>query len=458
MTRPNIIVILADDMGYGDIGAFGNEWVLTPHLDTLAAQGVAMTQHYSASPMCAPARAGLLTGRYPHRTGAIDVVECRGLDRIALRERTWADLLKAEGYATGLFGKWHNGAVDPRYHPNQRGFDEFAGFRAGFCDYYDWMLDYNGAFREADGRYLTDVFTEEAVAFIERHQREPFALAVTYNSPHTPLQVPEEETEPFRHAGRFTDAVGLIYGMNRRMDRGVGRILDALDRCGLADNTFLLFTSDNGPMFTGRGERDTTRFNGHFNGSKGDVLEGGIRVPALVRWPAGLDVGQRCEGFAHFTDWLPTLLDVAGVPAAADLALDGRSLLPLMRDEVDLVNPRRFWQWNRYDPVPRCNAAMRDGPWKLCYPTIPEAVHKPKRDSELTAALVRHPDQVTDICREPVERTLSEPKPPRLFNLEQDPYEQHDLAGLQPRRVHRMKQELEAWFAEVNRERESITD
>lgn len=168
--RPNIVVILADDMGYGDIGAFGNPHVHTPHLDALAAQGCRLTQHYSGSPMCAPARAALLTGRYPHRTGAVDVVEGRGLDRIALRERTLADSLKTAGYATGLFGKWHNGAIDPRFHPNRRGFDEFVGFRAGVSDYWDWTIERNGRYLRADGRYLTDVFTEEAVAFIERHR------------------------------------------------------------------------------------------------------------------------------------------------------------------------------------------------------------------------------------------------------------------------------------------------
>jgi arylsulfatase A len=193
-------------MGYGDIGAFGNDAVKTPHLDRLAAEGVRLTQHYSASCVCAPARASLLTGRYPHRTGAIDTLDGRGLDRLALREVTLANALKPAGYATALIGKWHLGALDPRYHPNARGFDEFAGFRGGWSDYYQWRLDYNGVIHQSDGRYLTDVFTEEAVQFIQRHRARPFFLHLTYNAPHFPLQAPDEDVAPFLESGKSTRA------------------------------------------------------------------------------------------------------------------------------------------------------------------------------------------------------------------------------------------------------------
>jgi arylsulfatase A-like enzyme len=203
MQRPNIIIILADDLGYGDLGCFGNAAVQTPHLDALAAAGIRLTQHYSASAVCAPARAGLMTGRYPHRTGAIDTLEGRGLDRLSLQEATLADAVKTAGYATGLIGKWHNGALDPAYHPNRRGFDTFVGFRGGWQDYYQWRLDDNGTYRKADGRYLTDVFTDEAVQFVERHKSGPFFLHLTFNAPHTPLQVPDEDAAPFRERGTF---------------------------------------------------------------------------------------------------------------------------------------------------------------------------------------------------------------------------------------------------------------
>ena len=299
--KPNIVVILADDMGYGDFGAFGNDAVQTPNLDGLAGEGICLTQHYSGSPVCAPARAALMTGRYAHRTGAIDTLEGRGLDRLALSEVTLADILKNCGYATGLVGKWHLGALDPRYHPNARGFDEFVGFRGGWSDYYLWRLDYNATFRKADGRYLTDVFTEEAIGFINRHRTEPFFLHLTYNAPHFPLQVPDEDAEPFRERGEFTEGVCRIYGMNRRMDAGVGRVLEELERLGLAENTLLVFTSDNGPQFGGKSDMCTDRCNSRFNGCKCLVYEGGIRLPAIVRWPAGLAGARQVGELVHFT-------------------------------------------------------------------------------------------------------------------------------------------------------------
>jgi len=457
--KPNIILILADDMGYGDIGAFGNEDVDTPILDHLASEGIVLTQHYSASPVCAPARAALLTGRYPHRTGAIDTLEGRGLDRLALREVTLADVLKSAGYATGLIGKWHLGALDPRYHPNARGFDEFVGFRGGWSDYWVWRLDYNGTFRKSDGRYLTDVFTEEALGFIERHRNEPFFLHLTYNAPHFPLQVPDEEVEPFRRMGKFTEGVARIYGMNRRMDKGIGRILEALERYGLAENTFLLFTSDNGPQFGGKGDMNTTRYNALFNGCKGNVYEGGIRVPAILRWPAGLDGNRTLNSFVHFTDWMPTILAVAGVDVPKGLKLDGYNVLRVLRGETDEINDRRFWQWNRYTPVPNCNAAMRDGPWKLLRPPIKEAMWITKEDAEMDRRLKYEPEGITDICRDPEpQRDIPDPHPPLLFNIEDDPYERRNLAEDHPDLVEKMQEELDRWFDSVEAERRSISD
>ena len=459
-TMPNIVLILVDDMGYGDIGAFGNDAVHTPHLDRLCEQGTMLTQHYSGSPVCAPSRAALVTGRYPHRTGAIDTLEGRGLDRLSLRETTIGDLLKAAGYATGLIGKWHLGALDPRYHPNARGFDEFVGFRGGWSDYWQWRLDYNGSFRSADGRYLTDVFAEEAVQFIDRHAQRPFFLHVTFNAPHTPLQVPDEEAQPFRDMGEFGDGLCLLYGMNRRMDKGVGRILETLDRNGLADNTLVLFTSDNGPQMGAGPNVSLQRYNGHFNGCKGNVYEGGIRVPAILRWPAGLDAAGQLSSMMHFTDWLPTLLRAADVDAPKDVDTDGKDALDVLRGEQDAADrPKRFWQWNRYTPVPNCNAAMRDGPWKLVYRPIREAMVVSKEDGEVDRALKYEPETITDITRGPEpERTVPEPHPALLFNLDDDPYEQNDLAAAQPDRVRKMQLELEQWFSDVEAERRAIAD
>ncbi len=457
--RPNILLILADDMGYGDIGAFGNPDVQTPALDQLAGESLCLTQHYAGSPVCAPSRAALLTGRYPHRTGAVDTLEGRGLDRLALRERTLADALKGAGYATGLVGKWHLGALDPRYHPNARGFDEFLGFRGGWQDYWQWRLDANGEVRPADGRYLTDVFTEEAAAFIERHAGEPFFLHVTYNAPHFPLQVPDADAEPFRAMDKFTEDVCRIYGMNRRMDAGIGRLLETLGEYGLTENTIVLFASDNGPQFGGEGERCTTRFNAHFNGCKGNVYEGGIRVPAILRWPAGLLGGERTAAFVHFCDWMATLLAAAGVAVPRGVPLDGESVLPALRGEAAQGNPRRFWQWNRYRPVACCNAAIRDGPWKLLRPVIRQAMSITEEDAELDRRLKYEPETVQDISREPEPaRSIPRPPAPLLFDLDDDPWERRDLSVTHPERVAVMQGELDRWFAEVETDRRSIED
>ncbi len=456
--RPNIVLILADDMGYGDIGAFGNTCVQTPALDALAGEGVRLTQHYSASCVCAPARAGLLTARYPHRTGATDTLEGRGSDRLALREETVASVLGSAGYATGLTGKWHNGALDPRYHPNQRGFDEFAGFRGGWSDYWQWRLDCNGTYRKADGRYLTDVITEESVQFIERHQSEPFFLHVSYNAPHFPLQAPDEDLAQFQGIEGLTEGAPCIYAMNRCMDKGIARILETLEERGLTNNTIVLFASDNGPAFRWR-DVDCRRYNGHFNGNKGNTYEGGIRVPAIVRWPAGLEGGRQLDGLVHFTDWMPTFLAAAGCERSGELALDGQDVLPVLREERGQTNTTRFWQWNRYTPIADGNAAMRDGRWKLLRPTIPETMRMTPEDIEMDSQLKYEPDSISEISQlpEPEREDFDVPNP-LLFDLDEDPYEQQDLAAEQPDRVRRMQQELDRWFESVEADRRSIDD
>ena len=345
--RPNVVLVLADDLGYGDLSCYGNSILSTPNIDRLAGEGVRCSQHYSGAPICAPARAALLTGRYHHRCGALSVESNRGLDRIALRECTIGDAFGAAGYRTGYVGKWHSGLHDPRYHPNQRGFAEFAGFLGGIMDYWNWFLDYNGSPRRADGRYQTDVFTAEAVDFIRRHTaprsaaaRQPFFLVVAYHAPHSPLQAPAESCAPFRQRGDLNDAVATMYGMVARMDQGIGQILDTLQATGCADDTVVLVTSDNGSYLGSerhRGRRfSMSRYNGPFRGQKQDVLEGGIRVPAIVRWPDGLPAGAACDEMIHFCDWLPTLAAAAGVTPDG-LPLDGCDQLPRLRG----TTPRR---------------------------------------------------------------------------------------------------------------------
>jgi len=459
--QPNIIFILADDMGYGDFSAFNGGLSSTPTLDALMGESVCLTQQYTASPVCNPSRACLLTGRYPHRTGSIDTLEWRGLERLALRETTLADMLRRAGYVTGQVGKWHLGAYDPRYAPTRRGFNEAICFRGGMHDYYDWRLERGDEVLRADGRYLTDVWTEEAAGFIERHASEPFFLNLTFNAPHTPLQAPEEEVEPFLgKEGVPTPGVAKLYGMIRRMDRGVARVLEALDRLGLRENTIVFFTSDNGPQFGGKDENCTTRFNCQFHGAKGSVYEGGIRVPMLVRWPAGLPAGTTTDRMVHFADWLPTILAMAGVEKPAEsLPLDGVNVLPLLRGEAAQGCATRCWQWNRYTPLVECNAAIRDGDWKLVRPSIPEAMAVPDIHWLKTSMYEYNYFVEHGIIRDPdPPRDVPPPPPPELYNIREDPLEQRNAAEEHPKVARRLLRKLENWFEEVEAERRTILD
>jgi arylsulfatase A len=461
MNKPNIIFILADDMGYGDFSRFNKGMSKTPCLDTLMDQGVTLTQHYSASPVCNPSRAALMTGRYPHRTGSIDTLEWRGLERLALRERTMGDYLQSAGYTTGLIGKWHLGAFDPRYHPTRRGFDETVCFRGGMHDYYDWRIEWGtGNTKRGDGRYLTDLWTEEAVQFIHRHQKEPFFLHLTYNAPHTPLQAPENYIREFDSLSDVNWGVKCIYAMIKAMDEGVARITDTLNRLGLEENTILIFTSDNGPQFGGKGNQDTTRFNCQYHGAKGSTYEGGIRVPGIVRWPAGGITGGRAEdGMIHFTDWLPTLLSMTGTLLPKDhLPLDGIDVSETLRGKRGELCTERCWQWNRYEPVITGNAAARSGDWKLVRPVIREVMRV--YDIEHLHTSMYNPEYFIEngvITGNP-EREIPPPPPPELYNIAEDPLEVKNMADEQPDMVKKLENKLLSWFESVEQDRKSIDD
>ena len=442
---PNILFILADDLGYGDLGLFGNEKIRTPHLDELGHQGVVLTQHYSASPLCAPARAALLTGRYNHRTGAVDVPSNRGLDRIALSERTLGDVFAKSGYATGMIGKWHNGLHDMRYHPNARGFGEFAGFLNGGMDYRQWVLDRNGRPEKGDGRYLTDVFSEEAVDFIKCHRRNPFLLYLSYNAPHLPLQAPEKMIQFYRDQGDLTEEVSTLYAMIERMDEGIGRVLEEIERQGLARNTIVVFTSDNGPQ-PGPG---LDRFNGPFRGAKGDALEGGIRVPAVVRAPDHLPSGLQVHDMIHFCDWLPTLVGLAGIPKETSLPLDGYDATCRLRGERGNIPDIRFWQRNRYEPLPRCNGAMRDGPWKLVWPMRKGGDWKDPDDNASYRMGMTAAHRILPVAAELPKMEITPAGNPQLFKVDVDPHEERDLSAEHPERIDTMTRAWDAWFEEV---------
>lgn len=470
--RPNVIIILADDFAYGDLGCFGNDRARTPALDALAGNGMRLTQHYSGAPVCAPARACLLTGRYPHRTGATDLLWTYGRERLSLDEVTLADVLRAEGYATGLVGKWHLGAFDPRYHPNRRGFDEFVGFHFALMDYWQWTLDRNGTQVPADGRYLTDVFTAEAIAFLRRHgaaaarggpSRQPFFLYLAYNAPHGPLQAPESEIAPFLEAG-LDRRTATIYAMNAVMDRGIGQVLEELERLRVAEDTLVLFSSDNGPAPNHTGaahdedpECAPPRFNAGLRGHKYLTYEGGIRVPCLVRWPAALPRNTTSSQLVHFADWLPTVVEAAGVGEGVPAALDGISMLATLRGAAPANGaPIRFWQWNRYVPIPRYNAAVRDGDWKLLFPAAPGVDHMDPAEGQrrklVETGRMKYEEALAQAPPEPDRHAFAAARrrPPQLFNLAADPFETDDLSAAEPSIVARLMSAHDAWCEEVH--------
>ena len=326
--RPNVVLFLADDQGWGDLSIHGNTNVRTPNLDSLAREGASFI-HFFVSPVCSPTRAELLTGRYHPRTGVY--ATSRGGERLDLDETTIAEVFDAAGYATATFGKWHNGSQPP-YHPNARGFDEFYGFTSGhWGHYFDPPLDHNGRVVRGNG-YVTDDFTDRAIRFIEDHRTEPFFVWVAYNTPHSPMQVPdrwwdrfEELDLPQRHRDpekEHLDHSRAALAMTENIDWNVGRLTQRLAELGLADDTIVVYLTDNGP--------NGWRWNGGMKGRKGSTDEGGVRSPLFVRWPRGIEAGTVVDRIAGGIDLLPTLVDLAGVPPATAQAVDGLSLKPLL--------------------------------------------------------------------------------------------------------------------------------
>lgn len=448
--KKNVIVILADDLGFGDLGCFGNPIVQTPHIDALSRSGVRLTQHYAEAPICAPSRAGLLTGRYHHRTGAVDVPSNRGYDRIALRERTIADVFREHGYSTGMVGKWHNGAHDHAYHPNFRGFDEFFGFLNGGMDYWNWNLERNCIPVPPTGEYLTDVFTSEAEKFIVKNSSHPFFLFLAYNAPHKPVQAPADVVKKYQNIPGISPTVATIYAMVEILDSGIGRITELLRNLSIEKNTILLLTSDNGPVLSG----DFSRYNGPFRGKKTDVLEGGIRVPAILKIPDAENSGSEIREMIDSVDWLPTLLDLAQVGSVSPcLPLDGINVAGVLTGQAHSVSRQRYWQFNRYEPEPRCNAAMRDGPWKLCFPWREGCGWKSTEDSFWYQRGFVEAHRIMHVNSDPVTRpVLGQALPPTLFHIENDPSESHDLAPFETKRVREMAKLWDAWWDEVTKE------
>jgi arylsulfatase A len=319
-TPPNVLFILTDDQGWGDLGLHGNDSIRSPNLDRLGRESVRFDRFY-VSPVCAPTRASFLTGRHFPRTGAVFVT--RRMETLDTNEYTLAELFRDGGYRTGLFGKWHNGSQYP-YHPLGQGFERFFGFAAGhWNNYFDTELMHQTEYVPTEG-YLSDILTDSLLQFLAQPTERPFFATLAFQAPHTPNQVPDRYFGYYKEAG-LTDFNAGIYGMVENIDDNVGRILAHLDSLGIAENTIVIFSTDNGP--------NGWRYNGGMRGRKGHVDEGGVRVPFFVRWPAGgLAHGRVVAQPAAHIDLLPTLADLCGLESTFPNPIDGRSLAPLLRD------------------------------------------------------------------------------------------------------------------------------
>ena len=364
-SQPNVVVFLADDQGWGDLSAHGNANLATPHIDSLARDGASLENFYVCQ-VCAPTRAEFLTGRYYPRTGVSGV--SRGEGRLNYDETTVADLLKRGGYVTGCFGKWHNG-TQPPYHPNNRGFDEFYGFTSGhWGHYFSPPLDHNGKHVRGKGFVVND-FTDHALAFIETNQRRPFFCYIPYNTPHSPMMVPDRFYAKFdgkdpgmRHRDVQREDVMMTraaLAMCENIDWNVGRILKKLDDLELSENTIVIYFSDNGP--------NSYRWNGGMKGRKGAIDEGGLRSPFFIRWPRKIQAAKTIPEIAGAIDLLPTLLDLAGVPRRIDRRkpLDGRSLAPLLRAAPGKWVPRSLFSIKKNQVSVRTQQYRLDATGKL---------------------------------------------------------------------------------------------
>jgi arylsulfatase A-like enzyme len=371
--RPNILVILADDHGYGDISLHGGPCLQTPNIDRIARDGVHLKQFYANSSVCSPSRAALLTGRYPDRVGVPGVIRTHAdnnwgyFDTSAV---TLPDMLQRAGYHTSIFGKWHLG-LTPENHPCRRGFDCFKGFLGDMMDDYYTHLRHDINYMRTDETeilpegHATDLFTDWAVEHIRGRAdaEEPFFTYLAYNAPHTPIQPPEEWVERVQAREKDASPERIRYvALLEHMDAGIGRVLAALEESGQRENTLVIYTSDNG------GQMNVGATNGPYRGEKGDMYEGGIRVPACAMWPGHIPAGSASDQIALLMDLFPTACDAAG--EKVDHQIEGRSILPtLLGQEQDFSE--RVLYWVRREGSPRflglCQHAVRQGDLKLLH-------------------------------------------------------------------------------------------
>lgn len=413
--KPNIIFIMTDDQGYGDLGCMGAQDLKTPCIDQMAAEGVLFKSMYSASPVCSPSRAALLTGRYPGNAGVRAILAGhRRASGLTPAVPTVAAALKKLGYATGICGKWHLGLKE-ECRPNANGFDEFSGFLAGCLDYYSHIFYYGMADGNtnpthdlwenndevyANGEYLTERITEKSVSFIERHKDEPFFLYAAYNAPHYPMHAPQ------KYLDRFSDLPWdrrIMAAMIAAVDDGVGEIRNALEKLDLTNDTLIYFQSDNGPSRESRNWLDGTPdpyyggTTGGFAGHKFSLFEGGIRIPAMICWPGHIAPGtSSCPHIA--TDLFSTALEAAGGDPS-EYQTDGESLLSMLIDGTERPHEELYWELEE-------QTAVRAGNYKLVLDGRLEETAE-KRADVFLADLSKDPGEWVNLAEELPELTAA---------------------------------------------------
>ena len=418
MIKPNIITIMTDDQGYGDLSCMGSTDVCTPHFDKLAASGVRFESFYANSPVCSPSRASLLTGRYPANAGVRSILAGhRTSTGLSAECPTIAAALKKLDYDTALVGKWHLGLA-PQCRPLANGFDYFYGFMAGCIDYYSHIFYWSMADGRSNpthdlwendteiynnGAYFTDLISEKAVEYIRGKclAKRPFYLFLSYNAPHYPMHAPQKYMDRFAHLPWDRQ---VMAAMISAVDDGLGMVMDELERQGQLENTVICFQSDNGPSRESRNWLDGRQdpyyggSSGIFKGHKFSLFEGGIRVPAMISWPAGIPAGQVCSEPVVSMDFFPTLLKLAG-GNPAEYQLDGLDIMPVLAENAPSPHDRIFWEMDR-------QTAVRQGRYKLVLNGVLEE-NGPMTDEVFLSDLETDPGERQNLATEQTALTAS---------------------------------------------------
>lgn len=434
---PNIVIIYADDLGYGDLSCYGATAHRTPRLDQMAAEGVRFTSFFVPTPYCAPSRCSLLTGRYPFRSGMVfNPAPDAGINSVGLpaEELTIAELLKPKGYATICIGKWHLGHTE-KFLPRTQGFDEYYGILySNDMRPVQILKDDSVEVYPVNQTMITRDYTNRAIEFVERNSEKPFFLYLPHAMPHKPLAASEEFYTPQTRRDLYSDVI-------RELDYECGRLFDTIKRLGLDDNTLVIFASDNGPWFGGN--------TAGLRGMKASSFDGGLRVPFIARWPGKIPAGRTCDEMAGVIDVLPTVCGIAGVEVPTDRTIDGRDIWPLMTKDGEKTPHEALFSMSG-----AVLATVRTGRWKLHVqqPTPGFAYQEPEVAKNWIDP--RGPDGLTlmaqfeqpNTSEYPGLRTGDAPKPMMLFDMLNDRGEQKDVAAQNPEVV----QDLKAIFDKMN--------